>query len=157
MNRKLTCSALMVACILGTTVFAAPKVSLEGIKCLMVAKKDASEEKSAKWKDGQVYFCCDGCLGKFTKLDDEGKEKFAAKANHQLIATKQYVQAKCPFSGGDLTEGKTLKVAGAEVGFCCDGCLAKAKNMKGDKQIEALFGEKAFEKAGYKLAKKEEK
>lgn len=154
LKNKLIVASLVGLCVIGTSfAIAATEVSLEGVKCLMVAKKDAKEDKAAKWKDGKVYFCCDGCLGKFGKMDDKAKEEIAAKANHQLVATKQYVQKGCPFSGGDIDETKSIEVAGAKVFFCCDGCKSKAEGMEGDKQVEALFGEKAFKTAKYEPTK----
>ena len=151
--------SLAIGCLflgLSTIAIAAPKVSMEGVKCLMVSKKDASEEKSAKWKEGKVYFCCDGCLGKFSKLDEKGKEKIAAKANHQLVATKQYKQTACPISGRELNPEMKTKVAGVEVGFCCGGCKSSTEALKGDKQIAKVFSDKAFEKGKFELVKKKE-
>lgn len=128
-------------------------VSLEGVKCLMVAKKDANKDKKSKWKDGNVYFCCDGCLGKYEKMSKEEKKKIAHKANHQLVATKQYVQGGCPFSGGKVDKEQTIKVMGAEVSFCCSGCKSKAESMKEEQQLTKLFSEEAFKKAKFALAK----
>lgn len=141
----------LIAAIGFTATYAVAKteISLEGIKCLLVSKKPAKEEKSSKWKEGKVFFCCDGCLGKFEKLDKKGKEKIAAKANHQLVATKQYEQAGCPFSGGELNESTKIEIAGAPVAFCCGNCKAKAEKMEGEKQINAIFGEKAFKTAKF--------
>lgn len=157
LRRKLLAPAFCSLLVIATTIaVAAPKVSLEGVKCLMVSKKDANEEKSAKWKKGEVYFCCDGCLGKFNKLDDKGKEKFAAAANHQLVMTKQYEQKGCPFSGGKLNPEFTIKVKGADVGFCCNGCKTKAEKMKEEEQVATLFGEKAFKKAKFEPVKKKD-
>lgn len=130
-------------------VVAGTAVSLEGVKCLMVAKKDANKDKFSKWKEGKVFFCCDGCRGKFEKLDKEGKEKIATKANHQLVATKQYEQKGCPFSGGEIDESTKIEVAGASIAFCCTNCKGKAEKMEKDKQLEALFGEKAFKTAKF--------
>lgn len=136
--------------------YAAEEFSLEGVKCLLVSKKDAKEEKAAKWKDGKVFFCCDGCLGKFEKMDDDKKEEIAPTANHQLVATKQYEQGACPFSGRPVTEGKMVEVKGVEVGFCCGGCVSKAKDMEEEKLVAACFGEDAFEKAEYAPTKHED-
>lgn len=134
---------------------AANEVALKGVKCLMVSSKDANPQKSATWKEGSVYFCCDNCLGKFNKLDDSGKEKVAAVANHQLVATKQYEQKGCPFSGGEINADTKIDVKGASVAFCCENCQGKAKNMKEDEQIASLFGEKAFKTAKFAPVKKD--
>ena len=137
-------------------IAATGEVSLEGVKCLLQAKRDAKVEKAAKWKDGSVYFCCDNCLGKFTKMSDEEKSKLAAKANTQLVATKQYEQEACPFTGGKLNPEAKIKVEGAEVAFCCNNCKGKAEALTGDEQLEKIFGEDAFKKGKFKLVKKED-
>ncbi len=133
--------------------FAASGISLEGVKCLMVAKNDAKKDKAAKWKEGEVFFCCGNCQGKFEKASKEEKSKLAAKANHQLVATKQYEQEGCPFSGGQVDDSTLIKVGAAEIGFCCKNCKAKAEKMKDDEQISKLFGEKAFKTAKFQPAK----
>lgn len=157
-KKSLWVPALVAVMGLGATITMAEKeVSMEGVKCLMVAKKDANAEKASKWKDGKVYFCCDGCLGKFEKLDEKGKEKLAAKANHQLVATKQYKQEVCPMSGGKLNDSTAIEVAGVKVAFCCNNCKGKAEKMEGDEQVAALFGEEAFKKAKYAPVKHDAK
>lgn len=144
------CLAVML--VAGATVFAG-EVDLKGVKCV-VANKDASADKSAKYKDGTVYFCCGGCAGKFAKDSD----KFATQANHQLVATKQYEQKVCPFSGGDLDPAVTTKVAGATVGFCCEGCKSKVDKAGSDAdKLKLVFNEKTFKKAFAKLEKKSSK
>lgn len=161
MQRKFTRIAAVFALIATATVtWAATKgekeeVDVKGVKCLIAAKKDVNASKSAKWKDGKVFFCCGGCQAKFEKMDKKSREKMAPQANHQLVATKQYEQGGCPFSGGKIDEKQTLEVAGAKVGFCCGNCLAKAKKMSDEDKLTKLFGEDAFKKAKFKLAKKE--
>lgn len=135
-------------------VAAAPEDALKGVKCLMVSKKDANAAQSAEWKKGKVYFCCGGCKGKFEKMDDKAKSKLAAAANHQLVATKQYVQKACPISGGKLNEAQSITVNGAKVSFCCGNCKAKAEKMDAKDQVAELFSEAAFKKSKYEPAKK---
>ena len=135
---------------MGTSIaIAAEGVSLEGVKCLLQAKRDVNADKAAKWKEGKVYFCCGNCLGKFEKMSDEEKAKLAGKANMQLVATKQYTQEACPFTGGKLNAETKIKVAGAEVAFCCNNCKGKAEKMEGDDQVAAVFGEEAFKKGKF--------
>ena len=54
------------------------------------------KEESAKYKEGEVYFCCGGC-----KMDfEEDASKFSTAANFQLLATKQYSETNvCPVTG----------------------------------------------------------
>lgn len=153
----LACSSVFCL-VAGTAIvaMAADEISLEGVKCLLVSKKDANKDKASKWKDGKVFFCCDGCLGKFEKMDDKKKEKIAPAANHQLVATKQYEQQACPISGRDIDSEKTVEVKGVTVAFCCDGCKSKAEGMEEDKQIATLFSEKAFKQAKFAPVKHEE-
>ncbi len=146
-------TAMVTVCLLATaTVWAAEtaEVNLKDIKCIMAPTKAASAEKSSEYKDGKVFFCCDGCKGKF----DKDKDKFATKAHHQLVATKQYNQKACPLSGGEVNPEKTVKVNGVEVGFCCGNCQGKVSKAEGDEQLNLVFGDKAF-KNGFEKTKKE--
>ena len=150
-QKTLACLA-MVGLFVGATAWAAEegKIDLEKVKCLIAPSKAANAEKFVEFKKGKVFFCCDGCKGKFEK----DKETFASKANHQLVATKQYKQKACPMSGGDVDAEKTTKINGVDVAFCCGGCLGKAEAAEGDAKVELVFGAKGFEK-GFELAKKE--
>lgn len=140
-------SFLAVLFVAGATVVA-NDVDLEGVKCV-VAPKAASLDKSADYKEGKVYFCCGNCAGKFAA----DKEKFAIKANHQLVATKQYEQKVCPFSGGDLNPDTAVKLAGTKVAFCCNGCKGKVEaESDKKKQLELVYNDKAFAKAFKKKA-----
>jgi YHS domain-containing protein len=139
-----------VLCSLAVAGVFAAEVKLDGIKCVVASGKAAKAEKSADYKGGKVYFCCDGCPKAFAK----DTKKFATKANAQLVATGQAKQAKCPLSGGDLNKDTEITVGGAKVQFCCNMCKGKVEKAEGDKQLEMVFGEKAFEKAGFKVEKK---
>ncbi|TWU37324.1 hypothetical protein [Novipirellula artificiosorum] len=150
---KKIAAVLSVALIAGVTVFAAEtqEVKLADIKCV-VAPKAANAEKSAEYKDGKVYFCCGGCVGKFSK----DTEKYTTKANHQLVATKQYTQNACPISGNALNPETATKVAGVSVSFCCNGCKGKVDSAEDDKKLEIVFSDKAFAKAFKKTEPKTE-
>ena len=80
-------------------------------------------------------------------------------ANFQLVATKQAEQVGCPISGGPVKETTAIKVAQGDaevsIGFCCKKCQGAANKAEGDKQMEMLFGAKAFEKA-YEVSDEEE-
>lgn len=124
------------------------KVKLEGVKCIMAASKDAKEANAVDYKGGKVFFCCMNCPKAFSA----DPAKHAAKANHQLVATGQVKQTLCPFSGQAVDTSTKITVNGADVCFCCDKCQAKAKDSK--EQVELIFNDKAFEKAGYKVGSK---
>jgi hypothetical protein len=125
------------------------KDPLADIKCPVSGKKINPEAKVA-YKDATIYMCCQGCPEAFEK----NTAKFAAKANAQLVATGQYVQAKCPITGKDLNPETKVAVAGANVTFCCGGCKGKVTKAEGDAQINLVFSDEAFKK-GFVKAKKE--
>lgn len=114
--------------------------------CPVAKTKAAKADKSAEYRGAKVYFCCGGCPDAFKK----DTAKYAARANMQLVQTGQAEQTKCPFSGGDLNKDTKTKIGDAEVAFCCEKCLAKATEAKGDDQIELVWGDKAFDK-GFKV------
>ncbi len=141
-------SGLAVLLVAAATVVAA-EVNLEGVKCV-VAPKAATASKVVEYKGSKVYFCCGGCVGKFKA----NTAKFAEKANHQLVATKQFTQKACPFSGGDLNESTAVKFAGTKVAFCCNNCKGKFAGAKDDAaKLKLAFSDKAFAK-GFAKAKK---
>lgn len=141
-------SCLAVLMVAAVTVVAAD-VDLEGVKCV-IADKAANPEKSAEHRGGKVYFCCDICAGSFAK----DASKHAVKANHQLVATKQFEQKACPFSGGEVNPETAIKLAGVSVGFCCNDCKGKVESAEKDgEKLELVFTDKAFEK-GFAKKKK---
>lgn len=132
----------------------AAEVQLKDIKCVMNPKGAATAENAVEYKGGKVFFCCENCPEAFkTKVKDT--PLVAAKANAQLVATKQARQAACPFSGEATKDGTEVKVNMASIQFCCENCQGKAKKLEGDEQILALFSDEAFKKAGFKVEKAE--
>lgn len=125
----------------------AEKIDIAKVKCL-ISGAAAKEDKASDWKGGKVYFCCGNCQKKF---NDDSKA-FAAKANHQLIASGQVTQGACPFSGGELNKDASIEFKGAKIGFCCNNCKGKAEKMTDDEKVEKLFGEAAYEKAKFAKA-----
>jgi YHS domain-containing protein len=139
LKKVFSCFAVLL--VAAATVVAAD-LDLEGVKCV-VADKPANAEKSAEYRDSKVYFCCGNCAGKFA----EDASKFAVRANHQLVATKQFEQKVCPFSGGELNPETAIKLAGVNVCFCCNNCKGKVESAEKDEaKLEMVFGDKAFEK-----------
>jgi YHS domain-containing protein len=108
----------------------------------VVSGKDAVRDQSVEYKGKKVYFCCGNCKAAYEK----DAAKFANKANHQLFQTRQYVQVKCPLSGGDLDKTKTVEIGGVKVAFCCGNCQGKASKATGDDQVALAFADAAFEK-----------
>jgi YHS domain-containing protein len=118
-----------------------------GIVC-PVSGKAVNKDCTVDYKGGKVAFCCGNCAASFTK----DSSKFAAKANHQLVASKQAKLVKCPFSGGKLNPETAIDVAGVKVCFCCDRCKAKAESA--EDRVTLLFNDAAFAK-GFEVKKAE--
>ncbi len=142
--------ALAAVAVVTLSLYAA---DLEGIKCVVSGKaaKDV-DGSSVDYKGGKVYFCCANCPKAFSK----DTAKFSAKANHQLVATGQAKQVKCPITGKALNPEQKVKVQDVEVVFCCPGCKGKVSKAEGAEQAELVFSDKAFEK-GFEVKKEKEK
>jgi YHS domain-containing protein len=152
MSRKVLAMLLVFSLGCASFVVAADKEKKEKepqAKC-PISGQAINKDASAEYKGAKVYFCCKDCVAKFEK----DTAKYAAKANEQLVVTKQATQQACPFSGGKLNPDTALKVDGISVCFCCDGCKGKVAKAEPDKQCELVFNDKAFEK-GFKLKKAE--
>jgi hypothetical protein len=92
------------------------------------------------FEGGKVQFCCGKCKAIFMM----GPEKFASAARHQLVATGQFHQVKCPRCGGELGSGPGVEIAGVTVLFCSDECRAAVAKAAPADQEEMVFGAKAF-------------
>ena len=134
----------MVA-VMSLVAYAADEIKLDDVKCV-VANKPAKAGTEVDYKGGKVFFCCMNCPKAFAA----DTAKFAAKANHQLAATKQAKQSACPLSGEAVDASTAIKVQGVEIAFCCGMCKGKAEAEKD--QVGFLFNDKAFDKA-YKVGK----
>lgn len=141
-------SLCAAAVLVGSFVVAAEAEKFSA-KCIVAGKPDAKQDKFAEYKGAKAYFCCDNCKAKFTA----DPSKFETPANHQLVATHQFKQTKCPLSGGKLDETKTVEVAGVKVAFCCGNCQGKVAGASADEQKELVFGKTPFEK-GFEISKK---
>ncbi len=122
---------------LGTLpVLNAADAATANLKC-PVSGKAVDAEKFSDFGGGKVYFCCDVCKGKF----DKDSSAFTAKANAQLVASGQYAQKGCPFSGGKVKDGTEVEIAGVKVGFCCNNCQGKAAKATPDDQLKLVFAD----------------
>ena len=124
------------------------KVSAKGAKCPISGKpaKDV-DGSSVAYKGGKVFLCCAGCPTAFKK----NTAKFAAKANHQLVVTKQAKAVACVFSGRPLNPATKVDIGGQAIAFCCNGC--KGKVEKSEDKVALVFNDKAFAK-GFKVGAK---
>ncbi|MEZ6062773.1 MAG: hypothetical protein R3C19_20710 [Planctomycetaceae bacterium] len=118
-----------------------------------VSGQPAKEAQFTAYKEAKAYFCCEKCKAAFEKEP----AKHAVKANAQLVQTKQYVQAKCPLSGGKLDKETAIKVGELKVAFCCSKCKGKAEGTEGDEQLALVFSDEAFKKGFEKAKPKEDK
>jgi YHS domain-containing protein len=149
MKARLFAAMGVVALVVSAALYAEDKKdSLAAAKC-PVTGKAVKADKTVDYKGGKVYFCCENCPKSFDAA------KHGTKANLQLVATGQAKQAKCPLTGKDLNPETKISVAGANVCFCCNNCKGTVEKLKGDEQIAKVFSDAAFEKAGYKVTKKE--
>ena len=105
------------------------------LKC-PVSGKAVDATKTVDFNGGKVAFCCENC----PKAFNANSKKFAAKANLQLVQSKQLKQIKCPLTGRPMAADKSVDVAGVTVSLCCGNCLKKANGVSGDELIALLFG-----------------
>lgn len=108
-----------------------------------VSGSDAKKENSSKYRDKETYFCCEKCKAAF----DAEPAKYSAKANLQLVQTKQFRQTSCPVSGSKVNKEQTIKVSGVKVGFCCDKCKGSLETASADDQLTKIFGDAVFTKS----------
>jgi YHS domain-containing protein len=129
-------SALVGGYLLGVKGSANTAAIGNDVKC-PVAGKPVKADQFVEFNGGKVYFCCSGCAREFEKDPD----KFAAKANLQLVQTGQLKQVACPFSGNPTSPTTTLNVNGVDVTFCCEHCKAKAAETASDDQVNLIFAD----------------
>ena len=148
MTRSLILAALGSFAFL--TAFA-DEVKLDDVKCVVQATKNVKADKFVEYKGGKIYFCCGNCPKAFAS----DKEKFASRANWQLVATSQAKQKKCPLTGKDLNPETEISISGAKVQFCCNMCKGKVEKTEDDaKKIDLVFSEDAWKKGEFKVETK---
>ena len=116
----------------------------------VVSGETIDETEYSNYKKGKVYFCCGGCKADF----DEASATFAVAANYQLVATGQYMQTNCPVSGRGLNPKKVVKVANADVTFCCGNC--QGKTNKAEDKMAFIFADVSFDKGFFPVPEKPE-
>lgn len=151
MKARYLLASSVCAVVFAASLVIAGEINLEGVKCVLNPKGPAKAENAVDYKGGKVFFCCQNCPKKFS----EDPAKFAVKANHQLAATKQAKQVKCPLSGQPCKADQVVEVGGVKVAFCCGNCKGKVAEAEGDAQAELVFSDKAFDK-GFEVGEKEE-
>jgi len=104
------------------------------VKC-PISGKAVNPEATADFNGGKVYFCCNNCPKAFAA----SSEKYAAKANFQLVQTGQLKQTACPLAGKPTNPATELDVQGVKVAFCCNNCKGKVAKASGDEQLNLVF------------------
>ena len=144
--------AVTFSAALALSATAADEPKKETAVACPVSGKPIDKANSLPYKDAQVYFCCPNCPKAF-KADTA---KFAAKANHQLVATEQAKQKACPITGQPAKDAQAVAVGGVDVHFCCPNCKGKVAKAEPAEQINLVFADKSFEK-GFEVKKAEKK
>ncbi|MCA9062990.1 MAG: hypothetical protein KDA96_08020 [Planctomycetaceae bacterium] len=148
MNRLFAVACLFLAAgVLASAQANEEKEAAFDAKC-PVSGAAAKKDVTADYKEKKVHLCCDKCKAAFEK----DSSKFVTRANHQLVHTKQYKQAKCPLSGAPCKKDFAVKVSETDVYFCCNNCKGKAAGASGDDQLALIFGEEPFKK-GFEVVK----
>jgi YHS domain-containing protein len=147
MSKKMIIASLALL-VVSVGLIAAEKKAEFKASC-PVSGKAASESTCVEYKGAKVYLCCPGCVEPFKK----DTAKFAAKANHQLVATSQAKEVKCPFTGGKLNPETAVEVGGVKVCFCCNNCKGKVTKASPEEQVQLVFNDEAFAK-GFEMKKK---
>jgi YHS domain-containing protein len=117
-----------------------------GIKC-PVSGNPAKADVTYPYKNGRLFFCSEAGPEAFMS-DVAGN--YAPKANHQLVATGQAIQVRCPMTGQPVKSGLKLNVSGVIVKFCSEKCLAEAEKTAERDRVHLLFNDGAFEK-GFRM------
>ncbi len=134
MKFRLAIAALALFAVVASGSLRAEEEKKAEPKC-PVSGQPCKAEHTVAFNGGKVAFCCPNC----PKAFEADPEKFAAKANLQLLQTGQIKQVKCPVAGRPMAADKVVEVEGVKVAVCCPGCLAKAKKATGDDLITLLF------------------
>lgn len=140
MKYVLAASVAAMLLTVGVSFSSAEEAKVEA-KC-PVSGKAIDKSHSVAHNGGDVYFCCPNC----PKAFKANTEKFAPKANHQLVVTGQAKQTACPFAGRPANDSKSVSVGGVNVAFCCGNCLAKAKKSEGNELVALIFADAPFKK-----------
>lgn len=157
MLRHFTAGSLVLVAALALVSVQADETAAEGEEKKFAAKcpvsgAAAKKEQSTRHLNGHVYFCCEKCKAAYA----ENKMKYREKANAQLVATGQYIQEKCPLSGGPMKTESKLEDLGVTVKFCCDNCKKKFDEAEGAAKLRVAFTEEAFKK-GFRAKRKGKK
>jgi YHS domain-containing protein len=112
------------------------------VACPMTGKK-VNEEALAEVAEADVNFCCEGCLGKYEKAEED--EQLKLIFSDSAMKKGYTYQTKCPVSGKAINPEASVEYKGEKVYFCCPGC-PKAFEKDPDKFLAKLPQFKSQEK-----------
>ncbi len=113
------------------------------VMCVVQTKSAVKKNFVADYRAGKVYFCSRRCLNQF----QAEPTKYATQAHVQLVATKQFLQTKCPVNNRKVDGSKTVIVAGQPIAFCCDGCMSKIESATEAERVALVFDDAVFERS----------
>ena len=145
MKARLLLAVLVVTAVIAGRSLQADSKPGPDVKC-PVSGKAVNPEATVDYNGGKVYFCCNNC----PKVFSANTDKYAAKANHQLVQTGQLKQIACPLTGKPVNPATETDVQGVKVSFCCNNCKGKVAAASGEQQLQIVFGNT---KKGYEAAK----
>jgi YHS domain-containing protein len=137
----------LAICLFTFSVTGADKPKNEVKPLCPVTGKITDKNISIDYHNAKVYFANAEAAKKF----QDNVEKYAVKANLQLVVTGQATQTACPLMGKPVVAGKSVTVSGVKVELCCNMCKSKVTKAKPEEQLEMIFG-KGFDK-GYTVKK----
>ncbi|MGA2798477.1 MAG: hypothetical protein ABSE63_12920 [Thermoguttaceae bacterium] len=147
--RNISRASLLIPVILlfNFTLTGADKPKAELKPLCPVTGKPIDKTVSIDYHNGKVYFSNTEAAKKF----QDNVDKYAARANLQLVVTGQARQTACPLMGKPVVAGKSVMVSGVKVELCCNICKTKLTKAKPEEQLEMIFGT-GFDK-GYTVKK----
>jgi YHS domain-containing protein len=131
-----TSLAVGVFVLLHVIVMAEEKPKVEATPLCPVTGKAIDKNVSVDYRGGKLFFSNNESKKQF----DANTEKYASKANLQLVLTGQAHQKACPLMGKPVVADKAVTVAGVKVGVCCTICVNKLSKAKPEEQLEMVFG-----------------
>lgn len=88
-----------------------------------VMGEDINLSVSTPTEDGPVYFCCKGCVKKYTA--NPTKYAKATATQRDAFAKRKKIQVTCPVMGEPVDAKVFAEHNGEKVLFCCKGCVKK--------------------------------
>src|SRR4051812_31323609 len=110
MKTRLSIAALVAAAFVLAGSLIAADDKAPALKCPVSGKAVNPSAATVDFNGGKVAFCCDNCPKQFSK----NPEKYAAKANLQLVQSGQLKQTACPLTGKPVNPEATVDVAGVK-------------------------------------------